>query len=65
MGNKTDVWQGTLALMILKTLETMGAMARRSVAEEEYRAQLSVAFGALAVVLPLRAGGRSLRAMEF
>ena len=24
MGNKTDVWQGTLALMILKTLETMG-----------------------------------------
>jgi PadR family transcriptional regulator PadR len=25
MGNKTDVWQGTLALMILKTLETMGA----------------------------------------
>src|SRR3954453_8150238 len=25
MGDKTDVWQGTLALMILKTLETMGA----------------------------------------
>jgi PadR family transcriptional regulator, regulatory protein PadR len=24
MGDKTDVWQGTLALMILKTLETMG-----------------------------------------
>jgi PadR family transcriptional regulator len=24
MANKTDVWQGTLALMILKTLETMG-----------------------------------------
>ena len=23
MGNKQDVWQGTLALMILKTLETM------------------------------------------
>jgi transcriptional regulator len=23
---KTDVWQGTLALMVLKTLETMGAM---------------------------------------
>ena len=23
--SKTDVWQGTLALMILKTLETMGA----------------------------------------
>jgi transcriptional regulator len=26
MGNKTDVWQGTLALMIFKTLETMGPM---------------------------------------
>jgi transcriptional regulator len=24
MGNKTDVWQGTLALMVLKTLEAMG-----------------------------------------
>src|SRR5215510_7427710 len=24
MGNKQDVWQGTLALMILKTLETLG-----------------------------------------
>jgi PadR family transcriptional regulator, regulatory protein PadR len=25
VGDKTDVWQGTLALMILRTLETMGA----------------------------------------
>lgn len=24
MGEKTDVWQGTLALMVLRTLETMG-----------------------------------------
>ena len=24
MGDKTDIWQGTLALMVLKTLETMG-----------------------------------------
>ncbi len=24
MGKRTDVWQGTLALMALKTLETMG-----------------------------------------
>jgi transcriptional regulator len=24
MGGRTDVWQGTLALMVLKTLETMG-----------------------------------------
>ena len=26
MANKTDVWQGTLALMIFKTLEAMGPM---------------------------------------
>jgi len=26
MGDKTDVWQGTLALMILKTLEALGPM---------------------------------------
>ena len=24
MGDKTDVWQGTLALMVLRTLDTMG-----------------------------------------
>lgn len=34
MGDKADVWQGTLALMILRTLDTMGplhgyGMARR------------------------------------
>ena len=26
MKDKADVWQGTLALMVLKTLDTMGAM---------------------------------------
>jgi transcriptional regulator len=26
MGEKTDVWQGTLALMVLKTLESMGPL---------------------------------------
>jgi len=26
MADKVDVWQGTLALMVLKTLETMGSM---------------------------------------
>jgi PadR family transcriptional regulator PadR len=25
-GNKTDIWQGTLALMVLKTLESMGSL---------------------------------------
>src|SRR5512133_2661354 len=26
MGQKTDVWQGTLALMVLKTLDTLGPL---------------------------------------
>ena len=26
MGDKTDVWQGTLALMVMRTLETMGSL---------------------------------------
>ena len=26
MGDRTDVWQGTLALMVLKTIESMGPM---------------------------------------
>jgi len=26
MGGKADVWQGTLALMVLRTLETMGPL---------------------------------------
>ncbi|MBV9499562.1 MAG: PadR family transcriptional regulator [Acidobacteriaceae bacterium] len=26
MGKKADVWQGTLALMVLKTIETMGPL---------------------------------------
>jgi PadR family transcriptional regulator PadR len=26
MGGKTDVWQGTLALMVLKTLEALGPL---------------------------------------
>ena len=26
MGEKADVWQGTLALMVLRTLETLGPL---------------------------------------
>src|ERR1700680_4639274 len=48
MANKQDVWQGTLALMILKTLETMGpqhgyGMARRI--EQTSGHQLLVTYG--------------------
>jgi PadR family transcriptional regulator len=50
MGNKTDVWQGTLALMVLKTLETMGpqhgyGIARRI--EQTSGGQLVVNYGTL------------------
>jgi PadR family transcriptional regulator, regulatory protein PadR len=50
MGNKTDVWQGTLALMILKTLQAMGpqhgyGIARRI--EQTSGQQLLVNYGTL------------------
>jgi PadR family transcriptional regulator, regulatory protein PadR len=50
MSPKTDVWQGTLALMILKTLDTMGpqhgyGIARRI--EETSGQQLAVNYGTL------------------
>lgn len=50
MGEKNDVWQGTLALMILKTLETMGSLhgyglARRI--EQTSGEQLIVQYGTL------------------
>lgn len=50
MGNKTDVWQGTLALMVLKTLEVMGpqhgyGIARRI--EQTSGDLLSINYGTL------------------
>ena len=50
MGSKTDVWQGTLALMILRTLETLGpqhgyGIARRI--EQTSGDLLSVNYGTL------------------
>jgi PadR family transcriptional regulator PadR len=50
MGDKTDVWQGTLALMVLKTLEAMGpqhgyGIARRI--EQTSGDQLSLNYGTL------------------
>jgi PadR family transcriptional regulator PadR len=48
MGDKTDVWQGTLALMVLKTLATMGpqhgyGLARRI--EQTSGEKLSLNYG--------------------
>ena len=50
MGDKTDVWQGTLALMVLKTLATMGAqhgygLARRI--EQTSGGKLTVNYGTI------------------
>ena len=50
MGEKTDVWQGTLALMALKTLETMGPLHGYGVArriEQTSGHLLSVNYGTL------------------
>ena len=50
MGNRTDVWQGTLALMVLKTIELMGpqhgyGIARRI--EQTSGNQLNLNYGTL------------------
>ena len=50
MGDKADVWQGTLALMVLKTIETMGpqhgyGIARRI--EQTSGGLLSLNYGTL------------------
>jgi PadR family transcriptional regulator PadR len=47
---KSDVWQGTLALMVLKTLETMGAMHGYGIArrvEQISGDRLAVNYGTL------------------
>jgi transcriptional regulator len=47
---KTDVWQGTLALMILKTLETLGPLHGYGVArriEQTSGDRLSINYGTL------------------
>ena len=50
MGDKTDVWQGTLALMVLKTLETMGPLHGYGVArriEQTSGGRLELNYGTL------------------
>lgn len=50
MGDKTDVWRGTLALMILKTLEAMGPLHGYGVArriEQTSGDLLSINYGTL------------------
>jgi PadR family transcriptional regulator PadR len=50
MGDKTDVWQGTLALMVLKTLESMGTLHGYGIArriEQTSGDMLSLNYGTL------------------
>jgi len=50
MNDRTDVWQGTLALMILKTLETLGPLHGYGIAqriEQTSGHQLRVHYGTL------------------
>jgi PadR family transcriptional regulator, regulatory protein PadR len=50
MGDKTDVWMGTLSLMILKTLETMGPLHGYGIArriEQTSGDMLSLNYGTL------------------
>jgi PadR family transcriptional regulator, regulatory protein PadR len=51
MGNdKADVWQGTLALMVLKTLETMGPLHGYGIArriEQKSGNRLAVNYGTI------------------
>jgi PadR family transcriptional regulator, regulatory protein PadR len=50
MGSKTDVWQGTLALMALKTLEAMGPLHGYGIArriEQTSGNQLLINYGTL------------------
>ncbi len=50
MGDKKDVWQGTLALMVLRTLETMGPLHGYGIARriEQISADaLTVQYGTL------------------
>jgi len=50
VGDKTDVWQGTLALMVLKTIETMGPIHGYGIArriEQTSGNRLSLNYGTL------------------
>ena len=50
MGDRTEVWQGTLALMVLTTLETMGPLHGYGIArriEQTSRDLLSLNYGTL------------------
>lgn len=50
MGDKTDVWQGTLALMVLRTLATMGPLHGYGIArriEQTSGDRLSLNYGTL------------------
>ena len=64
-GDKSDVWQGTLALMVLKTLETLGPLHGYGIArriEQTSGNKLLVNYGTLyPALLKLEQEGTSRR----
>ena len=67
MGDKADVWQGTLALMVLKTLESMGPLHGYGIArriEQTSGELISLNYGTLyPALLEARTGGSDLLRM--
>lgn len=50
MGDKTDIWQGTLALMVLRTLDTLGPLHGYGIArriEQTSGDRLSLNYGTI------------------
>ena len=61
MGDKTDVWQGTLALMVLKTIEALGPLHGYGIArriEQTSGNRLSLNYGTLYPALAEAGAGR-------
>ena len=52
MGGKTDVWQGTLALMVLKTLQMIGPQHGYGLARRIERGRLVVALTGMGFKVP-------------
>jgi hypothetical protein len=60
VGEKTDVWQGTLALMVLRTLETLGPLHGYGLAQRIEQTSgdlLQLSYGTLSGAAQTRARG--------
>ncbi len=66
MGEKPDVWQGTLSVMVLKTLETMGPLHRIWDCPPNRADQWRSAVGQLRNIVPVasQAGARGIHRLR-